>query len=159
MSEVAFDEAFESGEGRMGLSYEDVPEPEDEIVDEPIDQDTYSLVYLGHLTSSVTIRNHTINIRTLKIGEELEAALLADKYKDTVEAGRALATALVAASVTTVDGKPLVASLGPVDNIMEQRFLYILNNWYWQPTIRTVYAEYNSMALQAQQVEEDVKKG
>jgi hypothetical protein len=158
MEDKVFDEAFESG-GIMGAEFEDVPEEIDEVEEEPVSADLYALVYLGHLTGSVDIGNHKINFRTLKIGEELEAALLADKYKDTVEASRALATALVAASITLVDGEPLVQTIGPTENPLEARFLYILKNWHWAPTIRTIFGEYNTLVLQAQEAEQEIKKG
>jgi hypothetical protein len=82
--ETLLDEAFEHS-----------AEPDD--IDVPVSTETYNLLQLGYLTSDIVVGNHTITVRTLRIGEELEAALLAEKYKDTVDAGRAMATALAAA--------------------------------------------------------------
>lgn len=126
--------------------------------EEPIQEDTYSLLYLGHLSDTVTIGTHQIHIRTLKIGEELNAALLANRYKDTVEEGRALATALVAASIVSVDDGPLVGQLiGPGDDSIEVKFNYILNNWYWE-SVRQVWDAYNKLLVRIQESTEEIKK-
>lgn len=127
-------------------------------LEEPVHDDTYGLLYVGHLTDIVKIGQHEVRIRTLKIGEELNAALLANRYKDTVEEGRALATALVAAAIDTVDGKPLLGELiGPGDNAIEAKFDYILRNWYWE-SARQVWDAYNALLQRVQQAGEELKK-
>lgn len=138
----------------------DTPMSEEEellLEEEPASLDESNLLYRGHLTSEVYIGNHEIRLRTLRIGEELEAALLADRYKDTVEASRALATAIVAVAVTSVDGQPLTTGLGPGENTAESRFNFILRNWYWI-TIREVYAEYNNLMRRVVDSYESIKK-
>jgi hypothetical protein len=141
------DEAFDTP-----MSEEDM-----EFEEEPLGIDESNLIYRGYLTGELTLGNHEISLRTLRIGEELEAALLADKYKDTVEAGRALATAIVAAAIVTVDGESLVAGLGPGENTLESRFKYILRNWYWI-TVRQIYEEYNVLLRRVIDTYESVKK-
>ncbi len=139
---------------RMEEFAENIPAEE-----EPISNDVSGLLQLGHLTDTVRIGNHEIRIRTLKIGEELNAALVANKYKETVEEGRALATALVAASVTSVDGEPLLGqSLGPRDNSPEAKFDYILTNWYWE-TVNQVWTAYNQLIKRVDMAADDLKKG
>lgn len=129
-----------------------------EVVEEELDNDTYGLMHVGYLTDVVTIGKHEIRIRTLKIGEELQAALLANRYKDTVEEGRALATALVSASIVSVDGNSLLGDiLGPKDDSIESRFDYILNNWYWE-TIRQVWEVYNQLLSRVRESTETLKK-
>lgn len=134
-------------------------EEEEELLEEedPLSQDESNLIYRGHLTSQVYIGGREIKLRTLRIGEELEAAMLVDRYKDSVEAARALATAIVAAAITSVDGKPLVQSLGPTENTLETRLNYLLKNWYWI-TVREVYAEYNRLMRRVVDAYESVKK-
>lgn len=127
--------------------------------EEPLSDREYSLLYLGHLTDTVTVGNHTIRIRTLKIGEELNAALIAHKYQDTVESGRSLATALVAACIVNVDDKPLLTTtLGPGDSGVEAKFDYILHNWYWG-TIELVFKSYNNLLGEARELFDQIKKG
>jgi hypothetical protein len=130
MAESLYDEALDK--------------PELETQEEPLDAETYTLLSRGHLSDSITIGSQEVRLRTLKIGEELEAAVVADKWRETGEAGRALATALVAAAIESVDGSPLINGLGPQDESIEAKFDYVRNNWYWI-NVRSVYAKYDDM--------------
>lgn len=154
MGESLYDAAFDDEPHK-----EEYPEMKETTDDEPLEDDEFALLHNGHLTSEVHVGNRVIRLRTLKIGEELEAALLASRWKDTADANRALVVAYVAASVTTVDGKPLVTALGPRENETEMKFQHILDNWYWQPTISTVYAEYNNLLSRVNEAADSVKKG
>jgi hypothetical protein len=153
MSESLYDAAFDN-EPRE----EQYPEVEQEQ-EEDLSDDETSLLYNGHLSSEVHIGNRVIRLRTLKIGEELEAALLASRWKDTADGNRALVTAYVAAAVTSVDGKPLVTTLGANENESELKFQHILDNWYWQPTINNVYAAYNDLLIRVNEATAQTKKG
>lgn len=153
MGENLYDAAFEQREDEYP-QIEDTPVAEPELTD-----DESSLLYNGRLTSELRIGNRVIRLRTLKIGEELEASLLAARWKDTADANRALVTAYVAAAVTTVDGAPLVSLLGPNENELEQKFQFVLDNWYWSPTISQVYTEYNELLKRVNEAAESTKKG
>lgn len=132
--------------------------PEEEVEkEEPITTDEHSLLYLGFLSDTVDIHGNKISLRTLKIGEELEVELLTHKYRPTVEAERAYATALVAAAIQSVNGRPLVEGLGPKSETLESRFQYILDNWYWE-TVRELYLGYSALAERAREAYEGVKK-
>jgi len=137
----------------------DVPVFEEpEIQEDPIADDTYSLLQLGYLTDTVTIGTHVIRIRTLKIGEELNAALLANKYKDTAEEARAFATALVAGSIVSVDNAPLLGELlGPRDDALEAKFDFILANWHWEP-INRLWVKYNELLNRVRESADELKK-
>jgi hypothetical protein len=142
---------------------EEIPDfqfpPEEVQFEEEISDESYGLIYRGYLTDDFSIGTHDIVIRTLKIGEELEAALVAAKYRDTIDYGRALATALVAAAIVTVDGQPLIQEgLGPNENMLESKFRYILRNWYWASTIKQIHDRYQSMYEKVQVTYEDLKK-
>lgn len=119
-----------------------------EEVKEEIDERLQSLIYRGDLKDSVKVGPHEVRIKTLKVGEELEAALVADPWKDTAEAWRAMATASVAASIISVDGNPLVEGLGPKDETVEAKFDYIRKNWYWV-SVKVVFDQYNELLLQS----------
>ena len=137
----------------------DFEDPVEVFESEPVTNDTAGLLQLGYLTDTVSVGSHEIRIRTLKIGEELNAALLANRYKDTVEEGRALATALIAAAIVTVDGEPLLGTnLGPRDGSVEQKFDYILDNWYWD-TINQIWMGYNGLLKRVEQATDELKKG
>jgi hypothetical protein len=155
MGENLYDAAFEQREDE----YPQVNEVLEPVEEEDLTTDESALLYNGYLNGSVQLGNRTIRLRTLKIGEELEASLLAARWKDTADANRALVTAYVAAAVTTVDGAPLVTMLGPNDNELEQKFDFILNNWYWTPTISAVYAEYNNLLRRVNEASDLTSKG
>lgn len=103
-------------------------------------QEVLGLLNLGELKAKVNVRDYEVVLRTLRMDEELEVSLLIQRYKGTMDEGRALATALVAASVETVDGRPLIATLGPDDSKVERKFDYVRTRMYW-PVIRILYEE------------------
>lgn len=151
MVETVWDEVFET-------SSEDEVQEEPQQEREEVSTDTFGLMHLGYLTETIEIFGHKINIRTLKVGEELEAELLVKKYKDTNEENRAYATALVAACIQSIDGAPLVQGLGPAGETLERRFYYITENWHWV-TVEAVYIGYRSLAERMMTSLEEVKKG
>lgn len=157
MGENLYDAAFEQREDE----YPQVEEiaPADNVIEDELADDESALLYNGYISGQVSLGNRTIRLRTLKIGEELEAALLASRWKDTADANRALVTAYVAASVTTIDGNPLVTILGPNENELEKKFQFVLDNWYWTPTISAVYAEYNNLLRRVNEASDAIKKG
>lgn len=126
MSEMpsAFDKAFDSTQATL----EPEPVEKPSVGEEPtLEEET--LLQRGYFSSTVALGTNTVNIRTLKIGEELEVALVAQKYQDTVEATRALIAATVAAAIVSVNGEPLIPfPLGAKDNSIEARFVYIGEN-------------------------------
>lgn len=128
-----FDERVESGE-----DVEWVEEPEQP--EEPVSQEVMGLLHLGQLSSDVKIRGHDVRLKTLTMDEELEVGLLIRQFSRTEWEGRALATGLVAASIETIDGKPLVEEMGPGDATIRRKFDYVRKNMYW-PVIRIIYEE------------------
>ncbi len=107
-----------------------------------ISNDLYGLLVLGALDKEVEWGGHAFRIRTLKVGEELAVTLIIKDYTETVGQMKAYATATVAAALEQVDGRPLIAPLGPdIRASVRQRYEYIRDNWYW-PTIEFLYTEY-----------------
>lgn len=136
MSEPIWDRAFDATE--VGETWVD---DEQLATEEPVSNDVLSLLNLGALKARISVRDHDIVIRTLKVDEELEIGLLIHKFMGTIEEGRALATAVVAASIETVDGSPLVdAGLGPAENTLSRKFDYVRTKMYW-PVIKIIYEE------------------
>jgi hypothetical protein len=124
----------------------DEPEEEGDISDA-----VTGLLFVGRLTKDVSVRGHTISLRTLLAGEELQVGLAIKQWADTPEEGRAYACAVVAAAVEAVDGKPLVASLGPnQEDLIQRKFRYVTSNWHY-PVIAEIYKHY--VALQREQAE------
>ena len=130
----------------------------EEKPEEPLRTRILGLLYLNKLTDSFDYQGHDFVIKTLKIGEELEAALITQEYMQTPDYERALATALVAASIETVDGKPLVTSLGPSeDNYLRHKFEYIKDRWYWT-TIGFVYSKYIDLLQKQKEALDEFEK-
>jgi hypothetical protein len=117
-----------------------IEEPQPEQPDIPVSTDTVSLLNLGKLVARTEVHGHEVILRTLTIDEELEVGLLVHQYEGTDVWGRAVATANVAASIESIDGKPLIGSLGPGENGTLRKFDYIRKNMYW-PVIKMIYEE------------------
>ncbi len=123
MSEMpsAFDEAFDSTQATL-----DQPPVEAPVAEEYPSLEEETLLQRGYFSSTITLGTNKVIVRTLKIGEELEVALVAQKYQDSIEATRALIAATVAAAVVSVNGKPLIPfALGQSDGSIEAKFVYI----------------------------------
>lgn len=120
-------------------------EPE---VDEPFDEelnslseDAQGLLNLGYLTEEFSFAGNDIVLRTLYIGEELEVGLLTKQYKDSDVDSRAYTTALVAASLERVNGRPIVQRLGPSDkDYLQRKFEFVKTGYFW-PVIREIFEQ------------------
>jgi hypothetical protein len=140
MSESFWDKEFD--EPSVGPNeWVDEPNPQQtQVTDEPVSNDTLSLLNLGELRTHMDVRGHSVELRTLKMDEELEIGLVIQRYQGTIEEGRALATAVVATAVENIDGKPLISTLGPGENIISRKFDYVRTRMYW-PVIKIIYEE------------------
>lgn len=149
MSETVWDE-------QVALASNDAPLEQESFGIDEVDEDYPSdnlvgLINLGRLTKEVTVRGNRVRLRTLTIGEELEVGLLVQPYANTLVEGRAYACAVIAASVDSVNGKPLVTNFGPGEgDLLRRRFDHVRNNWYW-PVIEELYEQF--VTLQAEQFE------
>jgi hypothetical protein len=134
---LPLDAAFDAAQAQEEQpSWEDEPE---------VPQDVQTLLFNGYLTQSVQIGTHEVVLRTLKIGEEFDVALVSDKYKETFESVRALATATIAAAIQSVDGRGLVPMpFGPSDLTLDAKYAYVLDQFY-APVIDKLYAEYREL--------------
>ncbi len=120
----AFDEAFDS------IKATPEPEPvEEPVVEEEPSLEEETLLQRGYFSSTVNLGTNKVVLRTLKIGEELEIALVVQKYQDTLEATRAYIAATVAAAIVTVNGRPLIPfALGAGDATIEAKFVFLGEN-------------------------------
>lgn len=110
------------------------------------------LAYLGHLEDEVRFCGHRFVLRTLKADEELEAALLAKEYQDTIGQVKAHTWAHLAAAIEAVDGnRDFCPAIGP-DRLQHIRakYHYITENWYW-PVGEFLFGRY--IELMQRQVE------
>lgn len=107
------------------------------------------LLFLGHLTSGFDLMGHRFEIRTLKAGEELAIGQIVQEYEGRLGSTKAYAIAIAAACISSVDGRPLTAPLGPsgVTDAIRRDFDYIARSWYY-PVVEMVYDHYSALVLQ-----------
>lgn len=94
-------------------------EPETEVT-ELTDQernDFASLLTCGRRYKTINVMGHTVKIQTLKTGDEMRIGLYTKNYLDSqLGFQRAYQTAVCAAGIREVQGKPLFSSLSAVTN-------------------------------------------
>lgn len=156
-SDFSWDREFESRQvAEDETVWLDEPEVEE---NEPLSREIFSLLNLGELQQEFEVRGHKLILRTLKVGEELEIATFIQPFMGTVDEGRALATATVAASIVSLDGEPIVREIGPQENVLRKKFDFVRTRMYWA-VIRMIYEDCYIPLLekQTQTVEEFQKK-
>lgn len=137
------------------------PVPDEGQIDEfdpRVAEDVEGLLFLGALSSEFELFGHQFVMRTLRVGEELAVAQVVKQYEGTLAQGKAYAIANVAASIVTVDGRPLVESLGPDQEetltTINRKFAYVRSKWYF-PVVELLYQEFSQLRLrQAAALEE-----
>ena len=142
-----FSEAFSETANPFGNPLE-LTEEEQQFQNEEMEvnpavrTDVDNLLTNGFISSEVELAGHVFVLRTLTIGEELAVSMVCAEYDKNIAQHKAVATATVAASLETIDGRMLMHSLGPdpTTNI-RQKFMYIRNKWYWS-IIEELYQHY-----------------
>ena len=61
----------------------------------------------GSRTKTIEVLGHSILLRTISVREELEVISLIKEWEDTRGFSKAFKTAVLAASIVTIDGEPL----------------------------------------------------
>ncbi len=157
MSEFASPEESEAWSKQLLEEPVEIELP-NEVQEEPLGAGVLGLLYVGKLTKSFDYQGHDFVIKTLTMGEELQAALITRDFEDTVEYPRALATAIVGACIETVDGKPIVTELGPSeDDYLQRKYTFVKNKWYW-PTINFVYDRYIELLQEQKEALDEFSK-
>jgi len=88
------------------------------------------LLFLGYLQREVTqIPFHKFVVKTLTVNEKIEVSLITKPYVDSVGFNRAWKSAVVAAGLVSVDGRPLIPSNRNI-NSLKQKYDYVTQNWY-----------------------------
>ncbi len=70
---------------------------------------------LGRRTDTFDVLGHQVEMSTLTIDEELQLALVVKPWEQTQGGTRAYKTAVVAAAVQSIDGKPIYTAINPSD--------------------------------------------
>lgn len=101
-------------------------------IDSSARNDIENLLTNGSISTEIELAGHFFALRTLTIGEELAISDVCSEYEGNFSHAKAIATATVAASLESIDGRPLMRSLGPDErNNIRQKFHYIRSKWYW----------------------------
>lgn len=97
------------------------------------------LMFLGRLEEEFEWLGHKFVIRTRTAGEQIECGVLIQPTVGTRLEMKAWEASVVAASVVSVDGMPIIT---PVDlsrtPTLRERYDYVITNWY-PPVIDAVY--------------------
>lgn len=124
---------------------EGIPEPVANDLDAEFPRewikDFDGLAYLGYLSATVNdIPFHEFKMRTLLPGEKLEIVQICRDFEGSIGYSRAYRAAVVAASLTEVDGKPIIANMAPDKRVglVRQKFHYIINTWF-DPVVNILY--------------------
>jgi hypothetical protein len=140
-SEV-FDGAIDQYFDEASVTEEEQDFQNEEEIEPSLKSDIENLLTNGRIFKEIELAGHTFVMRTLTIGEELAVAEICGAYDGNFAQAKAIATATVAASIETIDGRPLMRSLGPdAKNNIRQKFQYIRNKWYWV-IINDLYEHY-----------------
>lgn len=111
------------------------------------------LLFLGFLRDTFTWAGHTFQIRTMRVDELLEVALVSRPYVGTLGEAKGYQSAVVAAVVERVDGKPMPMPITnePSDTPLKARFDFVLRSWF-PPVIDVIYDRYMALEDKARQV-------
>lgn len=112
--------------------------------DPRISDDVEGLLFLGYLTQSVTIYNHTFVLKTLRRGERLAVTQFARDYEDTLGIADALQTGYLALAIVTADGRPLSIAISDEerDPLVRLEANYRVVSRWFDPVLEALYSEY-----------------
>lgn len=112
--------------------------------------DFEGLAYLGYLTTTVRIPFHTFVLKTLLPIEKIEVADVCRSHEDSLAYAKSFKAAIVAASLLTVDGQPLIVG-EKQRNVVRQKYDYVVNTWY-EPIIDLLYNSVNALEIRSLEV-------
>jgi hypothetical protein len=130
-----------------GLETSGDAEDEDESVPDVVEFDPAyrksfeGLLFIGKVQRTFNWLGHTFLIKTPTIEEMLEAGQLHQPYVGTIGDIKAWQSLMVAASLVTVDNKPLPIPISDDVTALQSKFNYINQHWYpW--TTDALYEQY-----------------
>lgn len=99
--------------------------------------DFRGLAFLGYLTDVVTIPQHEFVLKTLSVGEKIQVSQIVRPHEGTLGYGKAFKTAIVAASLVSIDGEAIMVAEKKVSVIL-QKYRYVVNTFY-EPIVDLLY--------------------
>jgi hypothetical protein len=132
-------------------------ETEDESVPDVLEFDPEykksfeGLLFIGKVSRTFKWLGHTFTIKTPTIDDMLEAGQLHQPYVGTIGDIKAWQSLMVAASLVTVDGKPLPIPISDETTSLQTKFNYINEHWYpW--TTDALYEQYILLDAEVREV-------
>lgn len=126
------------GEQQSSTAPQGQPDPEPALPEfDPKHREAFEgLLYLGRLQDTFSLWGHTFVVRTLTTEQLAEIGLLVKPYQGSAVENAVYQSAVVAASVVTVDGKalPSAITIDDSDTLGAVRFPYVMRNW--MPPVR-----------------------
>lgn len=113
-------EGFE--DPRPLVDFEESKEPEEEEVTELSSSELkefQSLLTIGRVTKEVDVLGHPVVLNSMTVSDELMVGLETKDYKQSEAFARAYQSAVVAATVSTIDGEQLYIPLSPNESSHE----------------------------------------
>ncbi len=115
------------------------------------------LLFIGKVSKTFKFLGHNITIKTPTLEDMLEAGQLHKPYVGTVADIKAWQSLMLAASVVSVDGKPLPIPMSDEQTALQSRFNYINQHWYpW--TTDAIYEQYLILDAEVQGIIEAMGK-
>jgi hypothetical protein len=112
-------------QSEQGLDEDEIPEF-DPRYREPFE----GLLFVGHLTETVSYMGHKFRLVTPSSSERLQMAILTKPYNDTIGFDFAYSCALVAAYLIEIDGQPLPQPItnDVKDTALDHRWEWVINH-------------------------------
>ena len=108
------------------------------LLDPRYKKDFDGLTFLGYLADEFEVGGHRVSVRTLNTDALLEVGLWTAKFSGSLGESRAYSTAVVAAAIELLDGRPLHRPLGSGEPDFALR-VAVVRKWYpW--TIDQIYS-------------------
>jgi hypothetical protein len=99
------------------------------------------LLFIGKVNKTFKWLGHTVVLKTPMVSDLLEAGQIHKPYVGTISDIKAWQSLMVAASIQTIDGKPLTVPISDEVSDLEAKFNYINMHWYpW--TLDVLYEQY-----------------
>jgi hypothetical protein len=145
--ETFFEQAYNAAQEEVD-PYEDVLEV--------VKRDVTNLIHLGKLEDSFELYDHQFTIRTLNMAEELEVEqLLIQEFSSNFNE-KGWKTAIIAAALSSQDGRPLVSPLSPGEATLPRAYQKV-KRWY-RPVIDALYEHYSALEERQRQVLDELGK-
>lgn len=148
------DGTAEADEGHpVGAQAKPEPEPEPSVhkFDPRYREPLSGMIYIGRLEDTFDWGGHRFVVRTLTLGEQIEAGLLIKPTLGTRVEMKAHQAATVAAGLISVDGNPLMLPIGNAEIEHRDKYQYLMKNWH-APTIDVVYSRIYRLELRAREL-------